>query len=967
MADTQGIVVSVQDQVPTSISAKLRDIGTAAQAGKSAIDDLQRALNSLNSGALRTLQAQFNALNLNGVSSGAQASSNAFQSLNTSLGALAAGINNTNSALGTANGLLSQMTGQLNAIHAALGNVGQSNQSAIMTFDLWAIGAHYVKEYAKELYEATRAIVEWRAEADRATIGINQVSGSVAGAAATNEYLTNTIDKLGLNMKAATDGYIKFAASTKDTALQGEKTMQIFTAISEAATVLHLSQDQVNNTFLALSQMASKGVVSMEELRRQLADHIPGAMNLAAQAMGVTTAQLNQMVSSGQVLAEDFLPKFAAAVHKNYAGALDEATQSAQASLNRFDNAWTRLERTVGESKLGDLAVGIMNRIADAVSDTNKAIVNFGKMSWSDILKNGVLNGPSNPALPTNPSAANMNPAALAARTAAEQAARIQDYLNGTGHGPTAAHFLTPAETLRKNQTELKKEFDAATQGLKKDSQQYLDAYSAYQNRLDALNEKANRPAVRAAHRQQQNQLSADIVAARQASEQIKAEYDSQTENLRTNLANQVITQQQYIVQMGDARQKELAALRDVAQKQADLASGKDQLSERQKFLVEVKKLNGEMVTDAAKTQTQLAALAAKTRLGAEQALSNFQLGGQQRDSQNADSLDMAGQGQKAIADLTALQAIMKQAAQTRQQLTNQARRDGTLYSQEYVNGIAAINQAEQQQLANEKIYFQQRDQLNSDWSTGVMAALSNISELSTQTSQTTQQLFTNMFSGMIDQIAQFATTGKLSFNSLIESMVQGVIRLNLQIIASQAASALLGYLAPSSFSPAFSAGGSAFSLGTSTATVGGSPLMGLGGGMGFAAGGYTGNSGRSTPVGVVHGQEFVVNARATAMPGVRPLLEALNRGRPGYANGGFVGNGPSGVAIGTPNIVINNYAGSQVEASAHVSQDSSGNNQIEIMIRQVENQLAGNIAKGRGALHDSIRNKFNVNSRPGK
>ncbi|WP_026479334.1 hypothetical protein [Ahrensia sp. 13_GOM-1096m] len=67
-------------------------------------------------------------------------------------------------------------------------------------------------------------------------------------------------------------------------------------------------------------------------------------------------------------------------------------------------------------------------------------------------------------------------------------------------------------------------------------------------------------------------------------------------------------------------------------------------------------------------------------------------------------------------------------------------------------------------------------------------------------------------------------------------------------------------------------------------------PLAGLFGGGGFSAvsvigsglglfssGGYTGNASRDTATGIVHGQEFVANAAATAK--FRPQLEAMNKG----------------------------------------------------------------------------------------
>lgn len=55
----------------------------------------------------------------------------------------------------------------------------------------------------------------------------------------------------------------------------------------------------------------------------------------------------------------------------------------------------------------------------------------------------------------------------------------------------------------------------------------------------------------------------------------------------------------------------------------------------------------------------------------------------------------------------------------------------------------------------------------------------------------------------------------------------------------------------------------------------------------GFESGGYTGNVGTKEVAGVVHGQEFVINARATKQ--FRPMLEEMNKGRlPMIDNGEF-------------------------------------------------------------------------------
>jgi tape measure domain-containing protein len=64
--------------------------------------------------------------------------------------------------------------------------------------------------------------------------------------------------------------------------------------------------------------MASKGKVSAEELRGQLGERIPGALGIAARAMGMTQAQFNEMLDSGKIMAEDFLPKFSKRIKKHF-------------------------------------------------------------------------------------------------------------------------------------------------------------------------------------------------------------------------------------------------------------------------------------------------------------------------------------------------------------------------------------------------------------------------------------------------------------------------------------------------------------------------------------------------------------------------------------------------------------------------------------------------------------------------
>lgn len=78
----------------------------------------------------------------------------------------------------------------------------------------------------------------------------------------------------------------------------------------------------------------------------------------------------------------------------------------------------------------------------------------------------------------------------------------------------------------------------------------------------------------------------------------------------------------------------------------------------------------------------------------------------------------------------------------------------------------------------------------------------------------------------------------------------------------------------------------------------------------GYMAGGYTGAGAVNQMAGIVHAGEFVTNARATANPRNRMMLEAMNRdGYPGYAAGGYARpvytrGGSSGGGIDVPTLV---------------------------------------------------------------
>jgi tape measure domain-containing protein len=61
------------------------------------------------------------------------------------------------------------------------------------------------------------------------------------------------------------------------------------------------STADVNRVFLAFTEMLSKGEVQSTQLRKQLGTDLPGAVQLFADALGVSTEKLDGLMKRGEI------------------------------------------------------------------------------------------------------------------------------------------------------------------------------------------------------------------------------------------------------------------------------------------------------------------------------------------------------------------------------------------------------------------------------------------------------------------------------------------------------------------------------------------------------------------------------------------------------------------------------------------------------------------------------------------
>jgi tape measure domain-containing protein len=181
------------------------------------------------------------------------------------------------------------------------------------------------------------------------------------------DFLRRTADRLGISFKQLADEYSKFAVASQGTALEGEQTRKIFLAVAEAGRVNKLSAEDMQGTFLALSQMMSKGKIQAEELRGQLGERLPGAFQIMASAIGVTTAELDGMLQAGELTAESALPKFADELNKRFGPALAASLLTTTTQLGALSNNFFQLQIAIGKA-------GFIEGFTNLLKDMNAAL-----------------------------------------------------------------------------------------------------------------------------------------------------------------------------------------------------------------------------------------------------------------------------------------------------------------------------------------------------------------------------------------------------------------------------------------------------------------------------------------------------------------------------------------------------------------------------------------------------------------
>lgn len=215
---------------------------------------------------------------------------------------------------------------------------------------------------------ATRSLWDAGTQAQRLQLAFESIAGSADGAKAEFTFLRGEADRLGLVFYTVADSYKAIFAAAEAGNVDLATTRKIFSGFSESFAALGLNDEQVEGSLRAVSQMMGKNKVLAEELRTQLGEKLPVAIQTFAQAAGVSVAEFEKMMANGEV-GIDIIAKTADLLSNKFGKKAEQASKMAFGSLARFKTAWWDFRVTLSESGFLDLATDALSTMAAAMKD----------------------------------------------------------------------------------------------------------------------------------------------------------------------------------------------------------------------------------------------------------------------------------------------------------------------------------------------------------------------------------------------------------------------------------------------------------------------------------------------------------------------------------------------------------------------------------------------------------------------
>jgi len=176
------------------------------------------------------------------------------------------------------------------------------------------------------------------------------------------DYLTKMAQTAPFSIGALSNAFVKFKSAGIDPTNGSLKTLV------DAVARFGGTNETLGRASVAIQQMAGKGVISMEELRQQLGEAVPTAMQSMATGMEMSMSKLAAAIGKGTVEAKQALLRMFVVMNLESRGAAAEMMNTWVGMLANLKTRWELTAKTIFDAGFGDSLKRAVDSIGKGIS-----------------------------------------------------------------------------------------------------------------------------------------------------------------------------------------------------------------------------------------------------------------------------------------------------------------------------------------------------------------------------------------------------------------------------------------------------------------------------------------------------------------------------------------------------------------------------------------------------------------------
>lgn len=156
-------------------------------------------------------------------------------------------------------------------------------------------------------------------------------------------------DRMGFSFEDAAEPMAKLTFAAQQAGIELSSVDSLFRGVATAASALRLDNERLSRAFVALEQVISKGRVSSEELRQQLAESIPGIVPIVQRALGLSGQAFDDLLRKGELTAKTLIEALGPELERTFRSGAKANADSLSASVARVRNQFLLLRAELGD------------------------------------------------------------------------------------------------------------------------------------------------------------------------------------------------------------------------------------------------------------------------------------------------------------------------------------------------------------------------------------------------------------------------------------------------------------------------------------------------------------------------------------------------------------------------------------------------------------------------------------------